>query len=101
MAQHSANARDDPPLSLPIGRELIVINNRYETLSIINDVLIAIFFTVGSIFFFFESTQTVGTWFFLIGSLEFLARPMIRLRRRIHLSRIGVSTGTEGSDYDY
>lgn len=91
----------DPPLRLPIGPEEIVINDRYETLSIANDVLIALFFLVGSILFFFDSTQFIGTWLFLLGSLEFLARPAIRLARRIHLKRIGASTGRRGADYDY
>ena len=101
MADDSVNAGHDPSLRVPIGRELIVINNRYETLSIANDVLIAVFFTAVSILCFFDATQTAGTWLFLLGSLEFLARPAIRLRRRIHLQRLGVRTGTAGSDYDY
>ncbi|MDX2357812.1 YrhK family protein [Dietzia sp. PP-33] len=89
------------PLRLAVGPTEVVINDRYETLSIVNDVLIALFFLVGSIFFFSEDTQTIGTWLFLLGSLEFLARPAIRLARRIHLRRLGSDTHTEQSSYDY
>ncbi|WP_016693506.1 YrhK family protein [Rhodococcus rhodochrous] len=91
----------DPSLQLAIGREQVVIDNRYETASIVNDVLIAVFFTVGSVLFFFDSTQIAGTWLFLFGSLDFLARPVIRLSRRTHLRRLGHRTGSAGGDYDY
>ncbi|MVZ91121.1 hypothetical protein GQF49_11670 [Microbacter sp. ANSKLAB05] len=97
----SGPSPDSSSLRLPVGREEVVINDRYETLSIANDVLIALFFLVGSVLFFFDSTQTIGTWLFLLGSLEFLARPAIRLARRVHLKRIGTASGNHGSDYDY
>ncbi|PYF96844.1 YrhK-like protein [Georgenia satyanarayanai] len=81
---------DDPPLRLPIGpHEYLTINNRYETMSIANDVLIAVFFVAGSIMFFFESLQTMARVMFLLGSIDFLLRPAIRLARRTHLERIG------------
>lgn len=79
----------DHDLTLTVGRETLVIRRRYETLSIANDVLVALWFVVGSILFFWESTTTLGTWFFLLGSLELLARPLIRLARRTHLQRAG------------
>ncbi|MFD6860648.1 YrhK family protein [Rhodococcus sp. NPDC060090] len=78
-----------------------MINNRYEAASIVNDVLIAVFFLVGSVLFFFESTQMAGTWLFFFGSLDFLARPVIRLGRRIHLRRLGSRTGSDDRDFDY
>lgn len=72
-----------------IGHEELAVRNRYEVLSIGNDVLIAVWFVVGSVLFFFESTTVIGTWFFLVGSIQFLIRPLIRLLRRIHLRRYG------------
>ena len=76
-------------IRLHIGREEIVLRRRYELLSIANDIAIALFFIVGSILFFQESTTTTGTWLFLIGSVELLVRPMIRLARRVHIQRVG------------
>lgn len=76
-------------IRLHIGHEEIVLRRRYELLSIANDIAIAVFFIVGSILFFQESTAYAGTWLFLIGSIELLIRPMIRLARRIHIQRIG------------
>lgn len=69
------------------GREL-VLHNRYEILSIVNDALVALWFIVGSVLFFQESTTTAGTWLFLIGSIELLIRPVIRLSRNIHVRKV-------------
>jgi hypothetical protein len=80
---------------LHIGHEELELRNRYEVLSIVNDVLMALWFVVGSVLFFFESTTVVGTWFFLVGSVQFLIRPLIRLMRRIHLRRYGSGTPHE------
>jgi hypothetical protein len=88
-------------LRLSVGNEQVVIDNRYETASIVNDVLIAGFFTAASVLFFFDSTLTAGTWLFLLGSLDFLARPIIRLSRRIHMRRLGRRSGSTGGDYDF
>jgi hypothetical protein len=80
---------DDDSLELRIGHDEIVLRHRYEALSIGNDFLIAVWFVLGSIFFFFKSTEILATWFFLIGSIQFLARPAIRLARLFHIRRVG------------
>lgn len=79
---------DSTPLVLRIGREELLIRSRYEVLSIGNDILIALWFIVGSVLFFSESTTTAGTWLFLLGSIELAIRPVIRLGRRMHLQRL-------------
>ncbi|WP_199428813.1 YrhK family protein [Qaidamihabitans albus] len=73
---------------LRFGHEELVVRQRYEVISIVNDLLIAVWFVVGSVLFFSESTATAGTWLFLLGSIQLLIRPAIRLRRRIHLRRL-------------
>ena len=75
-------------VDLRLGREQLRISDRYEVASILNDLLIAAFFIVGSILFFQESTSYAGTWLFLLGSIELAVRPLIRLARRVHLTRI-------------
>jgi hypothetical protein len=90
------------PLEVHLGHEEIVVRRRYETLSIANDVLIALWFVAGSVLFFWESTTLIATWFFLLGSLEFLARPAIRLARRVHLRRVrGSDHVDDDASYDY
>lgn len=75
-------------LTFRVGREELVIRQRYEIVSILNDALIALWFIAGSIMFFFAAWETTGTWCFLAGSVELLIRPLIRLSRQIHLKRL-------------
>ena len=81
------------PLTIHIGREELIIRRRYEVVSIINDILVAFWFIVGSILFFSDATTYAGTWLFVIGSVELMIRPMIRLSRRVHLRRLPGGTG--------
>lgn len=76
------------PLTLVLGDHELVIRKRYEVLSILNDFLIAVWFTAGSVMFFYESTVTAGTWLFVLGSIELAIRPVIRLSRNVHLQRL-------------
>lgn len=86
-------------LDLNIGHEEVVLRNFYETLSIVNDILVAAWFISGSILFFHESTTVLGTWFFLIGSIELMIRPAIRLTRNIHIGRISALPPETGGDF--
>ena len=88
-------------LTFTIGHEELVIRQRWEVVSIINDILIAVWFIIGSILFFHESTTIAGTWLFLLGSIELLIRPMIRLARRVHLTRIRRTPTAADSGQDY
>ncbi|HKJ12531.1 MAG TPA: YrhK family protein [Ornithinimicrobium sp.] len=80
-----------------IGHEELRVRGRYEVISIVNDILIGLWFVVGSILFFFDSTVTAGTWLFLIGSIQLVVRPLIRLHRRVTLGRIGGQPGFGGA----
>lgn len=90
----------DPDLTLRVGAEELVIRRRYEVASILNDVALGVWFLIGSVLFFFESTMILGTWFFVLGSAQLLVRPMIRLARRMYLTRVQSSSAGSGGDYD-
>ncbi|MBT1583188.1 YrhK family protein [Curtobacterium flaccumfaciens] len=90
-------AQDERDIALRVGHEELRIRGVYETISIINDVMVALWFIVGSVLFFSESTTTAGTWLFLIGSIQLLIRPVIRLSRRLHLGRVGRGNPTESA----
>lgn len=77
------------PVEIHIGRHELVIRKRYEVLSIVNDILIGVWFLIGSIMFFSPAWTTTGTWLFVGGSAELLIRPIIRLSRHVHLRRAG------------
>ncbi|MEU4675143.1 YrhK family protein [Amycolatopsis sp. NPDC023774] len=65
---------------LRFGHGELIIRERYEVLSIAND-LIALWFVAGSVLFFSESLSTLATWFVLISSVELLIRSGIRPSR--------------------
>lgn len=77
----------DPDLTLQLGHREVLIRDRYETASIVNDALIAIEFFIGS-FYFFAQNHDPGVWLFVLGSAQLAIRPAIRLSRRITLRRM-------------
>ncbi|MFD7920546.1 YrhK family protein [Streptomyces sp. NPDC059740] len=83
-------------LVLHIGHEELVIRRRYEVASIANDILIALWFIAGSVMFFSEAWTVAGTWCFLAGSIELLARPVIRLGRHLHLRKVQAKAPPSG-----
>lgn len=86
-------------IELHIGHDELTLRGRYEVFSILNDALIAVWFVIGSVLFFFEATTTAGTWLFLLGSVQLMIRPVIRLSRRIHLSRVGGPATESARDF--
>ncbi|OUE30513.1 hypothetical protein BFL35_09795 [Clavibacter michiganensis] len=96
-------SQDPPPsrsLTITLGDEELVIRHKYEVASIVNDIMVAAWFVAGSVLFFSESTTTAGTWLFLVGSIQLMIRPLIRLGRRVHLTRIGSGApGDTGRDF--
>lgn len=67
---------------LHFGNKELFIRQRYEVISIVNDILIAVWFP--------------------IGSFELLIRPVIRLIRRTHLARLQPvvpASGGSGSEF--
>lgn len=89
----------DENIELRIGHQEIVLRQRYEVLSILNDIMVGLWFVVGSILFFYESTVTLGTWFFVAGSVELLIRPLIRLARHVHVKRAQGTALDSVTDY--
>ncbi|WP_046468326.1 YrhK family protein [Allosalinactinospora lopnorensis] len=88
---------DNQPVTIKLGRHELIIRQRYEAISICNDICIAIWFIIGSILFFSPASTTLGTWFFLLGSVQLLIRPIIRFTRLVHLQRLqGIPPGTNG-----
>lgn len=78
----------NPEFDIDVGKHEVMIGKRYGFLYTLNDILIALWFIAGSILFFWDVTQETGTWFFLVGSIELLVRPFIRISRNTHLKRI-------------
>lgn len=98
--QPESSAEGASSLTIRIGPQELVIRHRYEAASIVNDVLIGLWFLIGSVFFFFDSLTRAGTVLFVIGSVEMLIRPVVRLARHLHLQRLHRgSAGVGAADF--
>ena len=91
----------DTDLDLRFGSREIDIDKRWETASIANDVMVALWFLAGSILFLNSDLVTLGTWFFVVGSAELLARPALRLGRRIHIRRVRGDSRSVSNSRDF
>lgn len=75
-------------VTLTLGDREIVLRQRYELISIANEIGIALAFTLGSLAFYWESLFNLGVTLFVVGSVMLGIRPAIRLSRRILLRRV-------------
>ncbi|MDJ0930784.1 YrhK family protein [Breoghania sp.] len=69
---------------------------RYEMARTGVEFAAAVAFIVGNIFFFYDSLQYAGTWFFVIGLVLFAMRPAVRLAMEIHL--VSLPSDGEGGE---
>nr|WP_243275116.1 YrhK family protein [Streptomyces albus] len=89
-------------MTLRLGKEELVVRQRYEAASVANDALIAVWFLTGSLMFLSSAWTRTGTWCFVLGSIELMIRPVLRLARQLHLHRMRGETGAPtASDQDY
>ncbi len=75
-------------LNLYLGKEHIIIQRRYDALSALNDLFIAIWFLVGSFFFLSNSLVENGTWLFILGSAQLFIKPTLKLISLVHVQRV-------------
>ncbi|WP_299864307.1 YrhK family protein [uncultured Hoeflea sp.] len=60
---------------------------RFELAYTLVDVTAAVLFVIGSVMFFSEDWQTPGTWCFLVGSICFAFKPILRIIRELRYVR--------------
>ncbi|MFD2759846.1 YrhK family protein [Lentibacillus juripiscarius] len=75
-------------LDIQIGTYEVSFNKKYRFLTLLNDIVLGIFFLVGSAFFLWEPLKTAGIILFIIGSAQLLARPIIKIIHAFYFSRI-------------
>lgn len=81
------NKNKNPELDIDLGRRHVVIQRRYEALGALNDLMIAVWFLIGSVFFLHHSLVESGTWLFIVGCTQLLIKPMLKLASLVHVSR--------------
>jgi hypothetical protein len=72
-------------LDIDIGNQHIVVQRRYEALGAFNDLMIAVWFLIGSFFFLNDSLVESGTWLFVVGSAQLIIKPIIKLISLVHV----------------
>lgn len=75
-------------LDLDLAHRHVVIQRRYEALGAINDLMIAIWFLVGSSFFLDKTLVESGTWLFIVGCIQLLIKPVLKLISLVHVGRV-------------
>ena len=74
-----------------------MIQRRYEAAGAFNDLLIALWFLLGSFFFLSESLVENGTWLFIFGSAQLLIKPVLKLAGLVHVGR-AYRAGAQGQE---
>lgn len=82
--QNSINKSADLNFNTPQRSERLTMI--YKALYQLNDVVLGIIFLIGSFLFFSDSTVTLGTILFVIGSVQMTVRPLIALSHDLHLA---------------
>ncbi|QQE81375.1 YrhK family protein [Alicyclobacillus sp. SO9] len=77
----------DETIQIDFKAKRVIIHDRYENLHILNDLLLALWFLVGSVMFFYKHWTYLGTWLFVFGSAQMAIGPMIRMAHKLHIRR--------------
>ncbi len=77
----------DEYVDIQMGKHDLFFKKGYNIFYTINELLLGLWFLIGSIFFYFETLKTWGVTLFVLGSLQMLIRPTIRLIHRFHLRK--------------
>ncbi|WP_367998792.1 YrhK family protein [Priestia megaterium] len=59
----------------------------YKVINTINDFLIGIWFLIGNILFLYDSLKNIRVCLFILGSVQLLIRPTIKLVHDFHLRK--------------
>jgi hypothetical protein len=60
-----------------------------ELLHTLVDVAAALCFLTGSILSLSDETKAIATWFYIVGSVFFLLKPIIRISREVRYAALG------------
>lgn len=85
MADQDEFAAPHGDLSVRVGREQIDVEQRWQVVSILNDIMTGLWFVTGSILNLIGGLGNWPLYFYLAGSSQLLLRAFIRLAQRIHV----------------
>ncbi|MGI8313664.1 YrhK family protein [Halobacillus mangrovi] len=74
-------------VDISMGKHEIFFKKEYKILYTVNEFLLGLWFLIGSICFYFEELKTWGVTLFVLGSMQMLIRPSIRLVHSFHMRK--------------
>lgn len=84
--------RNKEYVELKVGQYALFFNRNYHLIYLTNEIMLGIWFVVGSVFFLWETTKTAGIILFIIGSLQLLIRPLLKIFHSMTLKKEEKST---------
>lgn len=87
MKDNSKFAQPNGDFSVRVGREQIDVESSWEAVSILNDIMVGLWFLTGTILTITGVSGDLPLYFYLAGSSQLLLRALLRLGRRIHIRR--------------
>ncbi|WP_088006930.1 YrhK family protein [Indiicoccus explosivorum] len=75
-------------LQIDAGNHEIIIEQRYQVLSNLNNLLLGILFLIGSVLFLSKDHQTFAISFFIAGSFLMVVRAVMDIAKNTHLKRL-------------
>lgn len=83
--RHKVDTGKDEDVELETGHLRVYFHNRYSLISLINDFLLGIVYTLGSIVSIFGWPSIYSTYLFLAGGLFLILRPVLKILRNISI----------------
>lgn len=82
------NSKDNEDfLYFHMGMYEVSFNKKYRIAALMIDLTLGLEYLIGSILFLSESTQTAGVIMFIIGSVQLLSRPLLKILHSFHFKR--------------
>ncbi|WP_158595116.1 YrhK family protein [Oceanobacillus piezotolerans] len=73
--------------ALEMGKFELFFSRRYRLLSLVNDLTLGLWYVTGSILFLFHSTEKIGNIFFILGGIQLLGRPILKMTHAFFIRR--------------
>lgn len=83
--RHKVDTGKDEDVELKTGRLRIYFHNRYSLISLINDFLLGIVYTMGSVVSIVGWPSIYSTYLFLAGGIFLILRPVLKILRNISI----------------
>lgn len=83
--EHEVVPDKEEDIEIKSGRFRLYFQNRYTLISLVNDILIGIFYIIGSLATLTDIPDIYGTYLYLIGGVFLTARPILKIFHNVFI----------------